>query len=377
MKVRRVAAMARKEFLQVLRDRRSLGLAVAIPGLMMVLFGYALTLDVDHVPLVVYDQSGTAASRDFVAAFTGSRYFAQVDGARSYRDVERAIDRGQALAGLVIAPDFERKIKAGKSAPVQFLIDGSDANTATIALGYAQVVVLTYSRKLALEQLQRQGGQTMSLPLDVRPRVWFNTDLESRNYIIPGLIAVIMMIVGALLTSLTVAREWERGTMEQLISTPVRAGELILGKLLPYFALAMMDTVLIVVMSQVVFHVPLRGSVLLLLGMASIFSAGVLCMGLLVSIGAKNQLVASQLGILLTFIPSYLLSGFIFAIPNMPHAIQVVTYFVPARYFITVLKGIYLKGVGLEVLGYEALLLTAFGAATVLLARAKFRKKLQ
>jgi len=373
---RRVSAIARKEFLQVIRDRRSLALAILIPAMMLVLFGYALTLDVNHVPLVVYDQSGTAASRDFVAAFTGSRYFAMAGGVQSYRDLERAIDRGQALAALVIDADFERNLKAGKSVPVQIIIDGSDANTATIALGYAQIVALTYSQKLALEQLRRQGGITQAAPLDVRPRVWFNADLESRNYIIPGLIAVIMMIVGALLTSLTVAREWERGTMEQLISTPVQAGELILGKLLPYFGLAMLDTVLAVLMSQVLFHVPLRGSVLLLLGAASIFSAGVLCMGLLVSIGAKNQLVASQMGILLTFIPSYLLSGFIFAIPNMPHAIQVVTYLVPARYFIAVLKGIYLKGVGLEVLGYELLLLAAFAAVTVTAAKLKFRKKL-
>ena len=376
MNLRRVGAMARKEFLHVLRDRRSLMLAVAMPAMMMVLFGWALSLNVDNVPLVVYDQSQTRASRDFIAAFTGSRYFALRGGVQNYRQLEQAIDSSQALAGLVIPVDFGRDIDSGKTVSVQFIIDGSDSNTATIALGYAQIVTLTFSQNMALEQLRRQGGRTIERPLDLRPRVWFNTDMESRNYIIPGLIAVIMMIVGALLTSLSVAREWERGTMEQLISTPVQAGELILGKLLPYFAIAMTDVILVVVMSQVLFHVPLRGSVALLLILSSVFLAGVLCMGLLISIATRNQLMASQLGILLTFIPSYLLSGFIFSIANMPAWIQLVTYLVPARYFITVLKGIYLKGVGLEVIGGQALMLLAFGAITVTLAKLKFRKKL-
>jgi len=182
-------------------------------------------------------------------------------------------------------------------------------------------------------------GRTQELPVDYRPRVWFNTDLQSRNYIIPGLIAVIMMIITALLTSLTVAREWERGTMEQLIATPVQAGELILGKLLPYFAIGMVDMTLAVVMGQFIFSVPLRGSVALLFLIAMVFLGGVLCMGMLISIVAKGQLIASQLAILLTFIPSYLLSGFVFSIPNMPKVIQVVTYVIPARYFIAILKG--------------------------------------
>jgi ABC-2 type transport system permease protein len=376
MNMRRVGAMARKEFLHVLRDRRSLMLAVAIPALMMSLFGWALTLDVNNVPMVVYDQSQTQASRDFIATFTGSRYFAFKQGVQNYHQLEEAIDKSEALVGLVIPPEFGRHIDTGRPVTVQLIIDGSDANTATIALGYAQVVVLTFSQDLAFEQLRRVGGVTQQMPLDIRPRVWFNIDLESRNYIIPGLIAVIMMIVAALLTSLTVAREWERGTMEQLVSTPVQAGELILGKLVPYFTIAMVDVILAIVMSQVVFHVPLRGSVALLLIVSSIFLAGVLCMGLLISIGARNQLVASQLGIILTFVPSYLLSGFIFAIPNMPAFIQTVTYVVPARYFIAVLKGIYLKGVGLEVLGGEVVLLVVFGLLTATAAKLKFKKRL-
>ena len=214
---------------------------------------------------------------------------------------------------------------------------------------------------LTLEQNNRRGGRPLQIPLDVRPRVWFNEDLESRNYIIPGLIAVIMMVIAAMLTSLTVAREWERGTMEQLISTPVKPGELILGKLLPYFAIGMCDLVVAVLMAQFVFHVPLRGNVALLFGLSAIFLTGALAMGLLVSIVTKSQLLSSQVAVLTTFLPGFLLSGFIFTIANMPRAIQMVTYLISARYFVTILKGIYLKGVGLEILGAQAVFLIVYG----------------
>jgi ABC-2 type transport system permease protein len=212
--------------------------------------------------------------------------------------------------------------------------------------------------------------------LEIRPRAWFNADMQSRNYIIPGLIAVIMMVIAALLTSLTVAREWERGTMEQLISTPVQGTELILGKLIPYFAIGMFDVLLAVLMGQFVFQVPLRGSVALVFGMAAVFMAGALSMGMLISIVTKSQLLASQVAMTSTFLPAFLLSGFMVPIANMPGAIRAVTYLVPARYFVTLLHAIYLKGVGLEILAFEAILLTVFGAAMVLVAYVKFEKKL-
>jgi ABC-2 type transport system permease protein len=213
-------------------------------------------------------------------------------------------------------------------------------------------------------------------PIELRPRVWFNSALQSRNFIVPGLIAVIMMVIAALLTSLTVAREWERGTMEQLISTPVKPAELVLGKLLPYFAIGMLDMTAAVVMGQWLFGVPLRGSVVLLFVMAGVFLAGALSLGMLISISARSQLVASQMAILLTFIPSYLLSGFMFSIANMPAAVRVLTYLVPARYFIRIIKDIYLKGVGPEIWALAAGLLTAFCLVTVSVACLKFRKRL-
>jgi ABC-2 type transport system permease protein len=259
---------------------------------------------------------------------------------------------------------------------VQLIVDGSDANTATIAMGYADIVAQTYSQDVAMHEIRQSGGQVFQPPLELRPRVWFNADMKSKNAIVPGLIAVIMMVIAALLTSLTVAREWDRGTMEQLISTPVQGPELILGKLLPYFALGMFDVVLAVLMGKFLFHVPLRGNVALLFGMTAIFLSGALSLGLVISIMTRSQLLASQLAMILTFLPAYLLSGFITPIHNMPQVLQWLTYVVPARYFVALLRAIYLKGVGLEILAVEAGLLTLFGALMVILAHVQFTKKL-
>ena len=376
MKSLRVWAVARKEFIHVIRDPRSLGMGIAIPMLLLLLFGYALTLDVDNVPLVVWDQSESPASRQLVSGFLGSRYFLLRSYVHNYPEVEQAVDSGRALMALIIPRDFSGRIESGRLAPVQIIVDGSDSNTATIAMGYADVVALTYSQGVAVNTVRRTGGRMIQTPVDLRPRVWFNADMESKNYIIPGLIAVIMMVIAALLTSLTVAREWESGTMEQLISTPLKGSELILGKLLPYFAIGMLDVLLAVVMGQFLFRVPLSGNVALLFAMAAIFLAGALSLGMVISIVTKSQLLASQLAMVLTFLPSFLLSGFMYAIGNMPHAIQLVTYLIPARYFVALLKGIYLKGIGLEILALEAGLLTVFGAAMVLFANLKFKKKL-
>ena len=376
MSLRRLLAIARKEFLHIRRDPRSMGMAVAIPMLLILLFGYALTLDVDNVPIAVWDQSVSPESRELVSRFEGSRYFAVRMRAEGYPDIERAIEAGHVMAAVVIPRDFSARMSTGRVAAVQFLIDGSDSNTATIALGYAESVTLGYSRDIAFRGARVGGTDTLRDPLEVRPRVWFNADMKSKNYIIPGLIAVIMMVIAALLTSLTVAKEWETGTMEQLISTPIRPRELVLGKLLPYFAVGMLDVLIAVGMGEFLFQVPLRGSVALLFGMAAVFLAGALSMGMVISIVTKSQLLASQLAMVLTFLPSFLLSGFLYAIGNMPKSIQVVTHIIPSRYFVTLLKGIYLKGAGLSVLLGEAALLTAFGVTMVLLASRKFRKKL-
>lgn len=376
MRPGRVRAIARKELLHILRDPRSLAMAIAIPMLLLLLFGYALTLDVDEVPMAVWDQGPSPESRALLDRFAASRYFALRRVAWSYPELERAIDTGEVLAALVLPEDFGGRVAAGRDAPVQLIVDGSDSNTATIAIGYVEAVAAGYSLDVALRTAQRSQPGRLRVPIDLRQRFWFNPDLESKNAIVPGLIAVIMMVIAALLTSLTVAREWEQGTMEQLIATPVQGRELILGKLLPYFGLGFLDVVIAVAMGELLFDVPLRGSPALLFAMAAIFLAGALALGMVISIVARGQLVASQLAMILTFLPSFLLSGFMYAIANMPPAIQAITHLVPARYFVALLKGIYLKGVGLEVLAVEAALLALFALGMVALANLRFRKRL-
>jgi len=376
MRPLRLWAVARKEFIHIFRDPRSLAMAAAIPLLQLLLFGYALTLDVDNVPLVVWDQSESQASRELVSRFDGSRYFSLRLQARNYGEIERAIDSGQALVALVIPRDFARRIESASSAAVQLIVDGSDSNTATIAIGYAELLTQTYSQEVALQKIRRLGGQPMRKPLDLRARAWFNVEMQSKNFIIPGLIAVIMNVIAALLTSLTVAREWESGTMEQLISTPVRGPELILGKLLPYFSIGMFDVLLAVLMGKFLFQVPLRGNAALVFFTAAIFLTGVLSLGILISIVTKSQLLSSQVAMIVTYLPALLLSGLVFAITNMPKPLQLITYLIPARYFVKLLRGIYLKGLGLELLALEAALLTVFGVVVLVLANAKFKKKL-
>ena len=373
---RRLAAVARKEFIHVLRDRRALAIAILLPMLMLMIFGYALTLDLDRVPLTILDQSRTPQSRELVARFEGSRYFSVVQRAASEREVEAALSRGQAMLGLVVPLDFGRRVASERKTQVQVLADGSDANTTTLALAYAETIVRSYSQEVLVTRVRRLTGKVPALPMELRPRVWFNADMESKIFIIPGLIAVIMMLITALLTSLTVAREWETGTMEQLISTPVRPPELILGKLAPYFVIGMVDMLLSVLAGRFLFEVPIRGSLVLLFAVSAVFLVGALALGIFISTLARTQLLASQAAFVATFLPAFLLSGFMFDIGNMPRPLQVMTNLIPARHFVTVLRGLYLKGTGLAELWPQCLLLVAFAALMLLLTIRTFKKRL-
>ncbi len=374
MNLRRIKAVARKEFLHIARDTRSLYMALATPLLLLLLFGYALSLDVNQVPTVIYDLDKSSESRELVERFRGSSYFNVVRIAESPADLNRAIDRSQALVGVLISPGFGGDIKAGHEATVQVVLDGSDANTANIALGYAQGLVTLYGAELRAAAREKLGAPEVK-SVDARIRVIFNSDLKSRNYIVPGLIAVILMMIAAILTSLCIAREWENGTMEQLLSTPLRPVELLLGKLAAYFSIGMADMVIAIVTGVFLFEVPLRGSVLLLAGTSAIFCFGALCWGIMISAAARNQLIAYQLGIFSSFLPAFLLSGFIYSIDNMPRVIQGITYIVPARYFVTILKGIFLKGVGAEILWLEILAMTLYGVVVFGLAMRRMRQK--
>lgn len=375
MSLRRLRTVTRKELLHIVRDVRSLTLALALPLVMLLLFGYALTLDVDRIPTYVYDQDQTPESRELIDQFRGSTYFQILGAVNRYKPADVAIDKSAILLNLVVPRDYARHLLAGQEANVQLLVDGSDSNTASIALGYAQAVIQTYAAQLRSDAQVRQGGQPLRVPIDARIRVWYNSDLKSKNFIVPGLIAVTMMIIASMLSSLTIAREWENGTMEQLLSTPVRPTELVLGKLLAYFALGVTDMLICIIVGVFIFQVPFRGSVWFLFFSSCLFLFGALSWGIFISASARSQMLAFQLGMMSSFLPGYLLSGFIWSIQNMPKVIQAISFIVPARYFVTILNGVFLKGVGIRILWGEVSMLIVYAGLVFWAASRKMRQK--
>jgi ABC-2 type transport system permease protein len=346
-------------------------LAFLLPALLVVMYGYAITWDVEDIQTAVLDMDSSSRSRELLDAFEASGYFTVVRRLTRYDQVEAVLDGGHALVAIIIPSDFSRDLDGGRSAKLQILVDGSDANTATIALGYAQGIVRSFSTDVLLRGAEPPGM------IHAETRVWYNEELRSRNMIVPGLVAVIMMIIAAMLTSLTIAREWERGTMEQLVSTPVQRLEVVLGKLLPYMAIGIIDVVLVSVIGVLLFDVPFRGNPGLLMLLSLAFIVGALGLGMFISAVARSQLLATQMAMILTFLPAFLLSGFMFAIDVMPPALQAITYLIPARYFLVVTRGLFLKGVGPEVLATEGLLMIAFAALGIFGATRAFRKEIQ
>jgi ABC-2 type transport system permease protein len=375
MNLRRTWAMTRKEYLHIIRDPRSLAAALLQPLMMLLLFGWALSLDVDRIPTVIYDLDRTPVSDALIKDFRGSRYFQIVEEVHNYRPIDQGIDSRRALLAVVIPDDYSRNLASGKTADVQFLLDGSDSNTASIAMGYAETMIQNYAQNQREGAEMSRTGNVMHAPIEPRIRVWYNTDLVSRNFIVPGLIAVILMIIAAMLTSLTIAREWENGTMEQLLSTPVRPLEMAVGKLSAYFVLGIVVMLISLFVGMVVFRVPMKGNPILLFFSSCVFLFGALSWGILISAMNRNQLSAYQLCTLTSFLPAFLLSGFIYSIQSMPLVIQFVSLFVPARYFIDIVKGIFLKGIGLEILWFDFLLLVVYGAAMFFLATKKLNQK--
>lgn len=375
MKFRRFYAIFRKEGLHIVRDWRSLGLALALPAMLLLLFGYALTLDVDKIPAAVYDQDRTPQSRDLIAHFQGSRYFNIIDLNATYSSIEKSINKSKIIIGLVIPKDFGRSILSSEAAQVQVLLDGSDSNTASIASGYANALIATYSSEIRDRELARRGQPKVKLPVDVRVRMLYNSELKSRNFIIPGLISVILMLIAAMLTSLTIAREWESGTMEQLLSTPVRPIELLMGKLSAYFVLGMADMALALILGMGVFKVPLHGSAILLGFSSMLYLFGALCWGILISTVARTQQVAFQFSLLTSFLPAFLLSGFIYPLENMPWIIRQISRIFPARYFVAILQGVFLKGIGVSLLWSDLLFLLVYAVIVFAIANNKLRPK--
>jgi ABC-2 type transport system permease protein len=376
MKGRRIAAIMRKEVIQIWRDPRSLLIVFLMPVIQLLIYGYAVNLDVKHVPLCVYDQDGTQDSQDLFKHFQATDYFHIVRVSESYQDVVHQIDYGVCTVAVVVPPQFSETLHSGGHAEVQALLDASDSNTATVGMGYAQAIIQGYSTQVQLDWQQREGIAPSAPVVTFQPRTWFNEDLQSMANLVPGVVALVMAVVGAFLTSLTIAREWERGTMEQLISTPVGKLEIQIGKLTPYFFLGMMDTVLCAAMSVRWFHVPFRGSWIVFFGCSMLFLAVVLSLGYLISVTAKSQLGACQMALLATFLPTFLLSGFIFPIDQMPTVVQWITALLPARYYVTILRDVFLKGTPVQLLTMQITALGIIAVVLIVLATRSFQKRL-
>jgi ABC-2 type transport system permease protein len=376
MSYTRLLAVAKKEVIQILRDSRSLIIIVIMPPILVLLFGYGVNLDLKGLPVYVYDRDGSQQSQDLLKRFQASDYFRIVRVVNGYPALTRALDDGHAKMGLVVPWDFSERLRAGGSVQVQALVDGTDDNTANVLIGYTQAVVQGYSSDIQLNWLREHGQAVQPAPVSVETRTWYNEDLESSAFIVPGVLALVMSVIGAFLASLTIAREWERGTMEQLISTPVSALEIMLGKLTPYFVLGMADVIVCALIAIYWFQVPLRGSFLTLLVSSAMFLVAVLSLGFFISVIAKSQLAASQIALLVAFLPAFLLSGFLYAIEQMPIPLQWITRILPARYYVSVLKKIFLKGTPAALLYADLIPLAVFTVVLALLATRTFHKRL-
>lgn len=374
MNPRKVWSVAWKELLQSSRDPLSLGMLLGVPCMMLLLYGYAINFDVRHVALAVEDDDKSAVSRELVASFVNSTYFDDVADLAAGTDLRRLTERRQARGILVIPEGAGRDLAAGKTVPLQLILDGVDANTATTVLGYASALVAAANA----QSLNAAGGRVQLAPIapiDFQPRVWYNPELKSTRFLVPGLIGFILMLTAVLSTAISLVREKERGTMEQLRVTSLKPGELILGKTLPYLGISLLATVLILVAARFLFGIAVAGSYLHLFVATLIYLIGALGLGLLVSSVSETQAVAFQGGALISMLPAIFLSGFIFPIRSMPRALQIVTYAVPARYFNVVLRGVILKGAGLESYPRDMAFLVVYALAVMGLAYVRLARK--
>ena len=377
MSLRRILAMMRKEVIQIWRDPRSLLVIFAMPLVQLVIYGYGVNLDVKHIPLCVYDRDATQTSQDLLKHFQATDYFTIVHIAENYHDVIRQIDWGACRVAVVVPPQFSEELRSRGQAPVQALLDASDSNTASIGMGYALGIIQAYSQDIQIEWQQRNGLPPVTPNVTFQPRTWFNEDLESMANIVPGVVAMVMAVVGAFLTSLTIAREWERGTMEQLIATPVTKLEIQIGKLVPYFVIGIMDTALCAGAAVWWFKVPFRGSWTVLFACSALFLIVVLSVGYFFSVTAKSQLGASQMALLVTMLPTFLLSGFIFPIDQMPIVVQWITRILPARYYVSILRSVFLKGSAMRFLTGDIAALGIIAALLIIMATRAFQKRLE
>ncbi len=374
--IERISHILRKEFLELLRDRRMWGILFVIPIVQTLVFGYAVTTDVEHVRTALLDFDRSSASRDLASRLTASGYFDIVANAGDARDARRLVDHGEVQVVLRIDSGFESDLRAGRLAPVQILLDGTDSNTAGIAADYAARIVREYSREILAERaMRRRGAAPDATAVSVVSRAWFNENLESRNFYVPGVIAMLVTLITLMLTSMAIVREKEIGTIEQIMVTPIRKSEFILGKTVPFALIGFADVGLVSLVGIYWFEIPLRGSLVLLFASTALFLMSTLGIGLFISTVSSTQQQA-MMSTFFYYFPAVLLSGFMFPIANMPEPVQWITYANPLRYFLIIIRGVFLKGIGADVLWPQMLALAAMGVATLWLATSRFRKTL-
>ena len=376
MSLTRLGSIIRKEFIQISRDPRTLYIIIAIPVVQLFLLGYTATTDVRNVPLAVLDQDRSPASRRLLDAYRAADYFRVAFDVDNEAEIRQLIDDGEAGAGLVLPPDYSERLLAGKTAHLAFVLDGSDPNVASTSLAAAQLIGQAHSNQITFDRIERRGlGSAVQPALDVRAQVWYNPDLVSAYFMVPALIGLILQLLTSMLTATAIVRERERGTIEQLIVTPIRSGELILGKITPYVLIAFFDTIEVLAVGTFWFKVPIRGSLGLLLGLSGLFLVSSLGIGLVISTIARTQQEAMMLT-WFTLLPTVFLSGFFFPLAAMPPVLRAISYLIPVRYYLEIIRSVLLKGIGAASLGQEIAALAIFGVVTMTAAALRFRKRL-
>jgi len=374
MKSLNILPIVRKEFRQIKRDKRILSVLLFIPALMLLMFGYALNFDVKHTSMAVYDEDRSSTSREFIAQFFISEYFTKIQTLDSKAEINSLLDGENVRVVMVIPSTFTKDIQRGRSASVQVIVDGANSNAAATVLGYINAIIQQYSVRVMTESFVRMGRQKITMPIDFQPRVWYNPELESAKFLVPGLIAFILMVTAVISTALAIVRERELGTMEQLMVSPIKPIELILGKTIPYTVISLFATVTILFLGYILFGVSIKGSVLLLTLVTFLFLVGSLGMGLLISTLVETQQLAFMIATIVSMLPTFILSGFVFPIRNMPVIIQAITYILPARYFLVALRAIILKGAGLSAFWDQALILAFYAVIMISVSSMRMRK---
>jgi len=369
-----ILPIVRKEFRQIKRDKRILSVLLFIPALMLLMFGYALNFDVKHTSMAVYDEDRSSQSREFINQFFISEYFTKVQTLENKSEINNLLDAEKVRVVLVIPSNFTKDIQRGRTASVQVIVDGANSNAASTILGYVNAIIQQYSVKVMAESFIRMGQQRLTMPVDYQPRVWYNPELVSAKFLVPGLIAFILMVTAVISTALAIVRERELGTMEQLMVSPIKPMELILGKTIPYTIISLFATVTVLILGYVLFDVSIKGSIFLLSLVTFVFFIGSLGMGLLISTMVETQQLAFMIAAIISMLPTFILSGFVFPIRNMPVIIQGITYLLPARYFLVVLRAIILKGAGLSAFWDQALILAVYAAFMITISSLRMRK---